>query len=51
MKFTKYVYWHFKGKIKITGQQKEIEGSLTVTPSAQKPRSEKAMLKYSVRTM
>jgi len=49
MKVTKHPYWHLTGKVKITGDKKDVEGSITVSPSPQKPRSEKAMLKFSLK--
>ena len=50
MKATKYLYWHFTGKVKITAIQKEIEGNIIVSQSAQMPKGDKAMLKYAVST-
>jgi len=49
MKVTKYLYWHFIGKVRITGDKKDVEGRIIVSPSSQKPRGEKAMLKYSMK--
>ncbi len=49
MKITKYLYWHFTGKLKVTGDKKDVEGRITVSPSPQKPRNEKAMLKFSLK--
>jgi hypothetical protein len=50
MKVTKYLYWHFRGKVKITPTQKDIEGTIIVSPSMQMPRGDRAMLKYAVST-
>lgn len=50
MKVTKYLYWHFTGKVKVSGDKKDIEGSIIVSQSAQKPKGDKAMLKYSIKT-
>ena len=49
MKITKYLYWHFTGKLKVTGDKKDVEGRINVSPSPQKPRNEKAMLKFSLK--
>jgi len=49
MKVTKYVYWHFNGKVRVSGSKKDIDGKIIVSSSAVMPRSDKAMLKYSVK--
>lgn len=48
-KVTKYVYWHFSGKVKISPQQKEVEGGIEISPSPQ-PKGGKQRLKYAMKT-
>lgn len=49
MKVTRYLYWHFKGKVKVSGDKKDIDGIIVVSPSAVMPKGDKAMLKFSVK--
>jgi hypothetical protein len=49
MKVTKYLYWHFTGKVKVSDNKKDIDGKIIVSPSVAMPKGDKAMLKFSVK--
>jgi hypothetical protein len=49
MKVTKFPYWHFTGKVRVSGSKKDIEGKIIVTPSPQIPKRDRAMLKFSLK--
>jgi hypothetical protein len=51
MKVTKYTYWHFTGRVKISNNQKVIEGNVLVSPSVKISKGGKAMLKYSIHSL
>lgn len=48
MQVTKYLYWHFDGKLIITGKNKDIKGNITVSSTANIKKKEAATLKYSL---
>ena len=50
-KMSKFLYWHFDGKVKITPLKKELEGTIVVTPSMSPPEKAKPVMKYSVSTL
>jgi len=49
MKVTKFLYWHFTGKVRVNGDRKDIDGKIIVAPSIAIPKKERAMLKFSAK--
>ena len=49
MKVTKFLYWHFKGKVKVAENKKNIDGKIIVSQSPVSSKKESAMLIFSAK--